>query len=103
MRIDMAVQVLERFETRRVKVSGGLLTVPLRHLDDVGKAFSDKGADLSSLIPRQYLLEFTDAQVTVPAHLALIRLLYASDQAEYRGFASPIAPDQADPFARLDG
>ena len=52
MRIDMAMQVLKCLETRRIKVGGGLLTILPRHPDDVSKALSDKGSDLSPLIAR---------------------------------------------------
>ena len=99
----MAMQILKRLEPRRIEIGTCLLTILLRHLDDVGQAFSHKIAHPLVVITRQHLLQLCDAKVSVAADLALVGILSSGDQAQYGGLAGTVTTHKANPFCRLNG
>ncbi len=103
MGIDMAMQILKRLEPGCIEIGTCLLTILLRHLDDVGQAFSHKITHPLILIAWQHLLQLCDAKISVAADLALIGLLRSGDQAQYGGLAGSVAAHKANPFCRLNG
>lgn len=102
MRINMTMQVLKRLQSGCIEIGTCLLTILIRHLDDVSQAFRHKIAHLLILITRQHLLELCDTKISMAADLTLIRLLRSSDQTQHGGLACTITAHKANPFCRFN-